>query len=339
MAYIATPSTPATATPAKVEAANPVDSQENKTLNNDAMDNTSIQRKAVALRIYLQRSVDQNVASGVTTGVAVTDLQSGRSLYQHDTATEQFAASVNKLPIARLVLADLRSGKLTNDQVLTWTASDVRAGAGVYDQPGAPTSATVKDLLFDMLNPSGNTAVRVFVNQAMGGAATVNNRFKTELNLQHTYLQPLEGTAFYVGNTNAQEAATNITALLSGEDQYQQFVKHALATNIYTDYGVRTQLAGNDYITLANKVGILDDPDGNNRHDVGLVYNTKTHKTYGYAFLNTAHGSSFNLATSQAGVSLADMGRGVLRYSGDKRVGNEKALRDAAPFVDKRVRY
>ena len=43
--------------------------------------------------------------------------------------------------------------------------------------------ATVKDLLFDMLNPSGNTAVRVFVNQSLGGADAVNERFKSELSL------------------------------------------------------------------------------------------------------------------------------------------------------------
>jgi beta-lactamase class A len=297
------------------------------------------QLKAVALRLYLQRSVDQNVQSGVTTGVSVMDLQSNKPLYEHDVDSEQFAASVNKLPIARLVLADLRSGKLTSDQQLTWTAADQRAGAGVYDQANAPMQATVKDLLFDMLNPSGNTAVRVFVNQAFGGADAVNQRFKTELGLQHTYLQPQGGNTFYVGNTTAREAMQNITGLLLGSDQYQMFVKNALATNIYTDYGVRTQLAGNDYITLANKVGILDDPDGNNRHDVGLIYNTRTKRTYGYAFINTAQGNAYNLATAQAGVSLADMGRGVLRYSGDKQNGTEKALRDQAPFVDKRVRY
>ena len=236
----------------------------------------------------------------------------------HNLDTEQFAASVNKLPIAQLALNDLRAGKLTLGQQLSWPASDVRAGAGVYDQADAPTQASVQDLLYDMLNRSGNTAVRVFVNQAMGGAVAVNERFKAELGLQHTYLQPLDGNRFYVGNTTAREAMKNMQSLLGGDDQYQQLVRNALATNIYGDYGVRSQLAGNDYIVLANKVGILDDPEGNNRHDVGLIYNTKTHKSYGYAFMNTAQGEAYNAATSQAGVSLADMGKGALRYAGDK---------------------
>jgi beta-lactamase class A len=301
--------------------------------------NSGQQAKAIALRLYLQRSIAQNEKSGILTGIAVSDLQSQTFLTNHNGDTEQFAASVNKLPIAALVLRDLRDGKLTLDQTLTWTATDVRGGAGVYDQPGAPTQATVESLLFDMLNPSGNTAVRVFVNQAFGGAVAVNTRFRSELGLRHTYLQPQQGNTFYVGNTTPNEALLNITTLLQGSDRYQQLVKNALATNIYTDYGVRTQLAGNDFITLSNKVGILDDAEGNNRHDVGIIYNTTTHKSYAYAFMNTAYGAAYNLPTSQAGVSLADMGRGVLRYSGDTRTGTEKALRDAAPFTESRLRY
>ncbi len=299
--------------------------------------------KTLLLRQYLQKIVNKNESLGVTTDVSVVDLQTNQSIYGHNLDTEQFAASVNKVPIAELILADLRSGKLQFNQTLTWAASDVRAGAGVYDQPGAPTQATIQQLLFDLLNPSGNTAVRALVNQGMGGAAAVNARFVNELHLQHTALQPLDGNRFYVGNTTAREAMQNIRKLLDGNDQYQQFVKHALATNIYTDYGVRTQLAGNDFIVLANKVGILDDTDGDNRHDVGVIYNTKTHKAYGYALLNTAYGEAYNTATAQAGISLADMGKGVLRFSGDtmpqnRAEANVQALRQTAP-ESSRIKY
>jgi len=273
--------------------------------------------RSLTLRHYIQTVIQTNESTGITTDVSVIDLQSQKSIVNHNGDTEQFAASVNKVPIAQLILNDLRAGKLQFDQQLTWAASDVRAGAGTYDQPGAPLQASVKDVLFDLLNPSGNTAVRVLVNHALGGAATVNSRFTNELHLHHTYLQPLTGTSFYVGNTTANDAMTNIQRLLSSNDQYQKFVKNALATNIYTDYGVRSQLAGNDYIVLANKVGILDDPDGNNRHDVGIIYNTSTHKSYAYAFLNTAHGEAYNTATAQAGISLASMGKASLRFAGD----------------------
>jgi len=301
--------------------------------------------KTLLLRQYLQGIVNKNEQALVTTGVSVMDLQTNQSIYGHNLDTEHFAASVNKVPVAALILSDLRNGTLQFNQELTWQASDVRAGAGVYDQPGAPTHATIQQLLFDLLNPSGNTAVRVLVNQGMGGAVAVNTRFANELHLQHTALQPLDGTRFYVGNTTAREAMQNIRTLLSGNDQYQQFVKNALATNIYTDYGVRTQLMGNDFIVLANKVGILDDPDtGNDRHDVGVIYNSKTHKAYAYAFLNTAFGEPYNTATAQAGISLADMGKGVLRYAGDKptptySTNDAKALTLHNAPESKRIKY
>lgn len=309
-----------TTPPTQPTTTNDTKTQESlKTDMNSLSDNSvSDYFKGLRLRHYIETIVAKNESLGVTTDVSVVDMQTKRSIVGHNLDTEQFAASVNKVPIALLILNDLRSGKLQFDQQLTWSATDVRAGAGVFDQPGAPTQATVKDLLFDLLNPSGNTAVRVFVNQAMGGAAAVNERFKAELGLQHTYLQPLDANRFYVGNTTAREAMQNMTQLLAGNDQYRTFVKDALVTNIYTDYGVRTQLAGNDYIVLANKVGILDDADGNNRHDVGVIYNTKTRKAYGFAFLNTAKGEAYNTATAQAGISLADMGKGVLRFAGDK---------------------
>jgi len=274
--------------------------------------------KELRLRAYVEKILAKNERYGVTSGASIVNLQTQREIVAHDLDTEHFAASVNKLPIARLVLNDLRDGKLAFDQQLTWTAADRRAGAGKFDQADAPTQASVKDLLFDMLNPSGNTAVRALVNQGLGGAAAVNDRFAHELNLQHTYLQPLEGNLFYVGYTTAREGMTNIRGLLDGDDQYRQFVTNALATNIYNDFGVRSQLADNDYIILANKVGILDDAEANNRHDVGIIYNTRTHQAYGFSLLNSSHGEAYNAPTAQAGISLADIGEGLLRFAGDK---------------------
>lgn len=295
--------------------------------------------KTALLQLYLRRVIKNNEQAKVRTGVSVVNAESGQSLFGHNLDEEHFAASVNKVPIAILVLNDVRSGKLQFNQTLTWTASDVRGGAGVYDQPGAPMSATVQDLLFDMLNPSGNTAVRVFVNHAFGGAVATNERFRQELNLQHTYLQPLQGTSFYVGNTSSREAMQNMRTLLSVSDGYTDFVKNALVTNIYTDFGVRSQLAGNDYIILANKVGILDDPEGNNRHDVGIIYNTKTGKSYGFSFLTTAPGEAYNYPTAQAGVSLADMGRAVLRYSGDRAVQESALPNSSSREPEERIRF
>lgn len=115
--------------------------------------------------------------------------------------------------------------------------------------------------------------------------------------------------------------------LLKKNDSYGQFMQQALVTNIYTDIGVRSQLAGNDYIVLANKIGLLDDSDGYNRHDVGLIYNTRTHKTYGYSFLTTTPEAVSDASVPQAEHSLRKMGRAVLRFAGDRRQGGESDLK------------
>lgn len=303
-------------------------------------DNLGQAYKNILLRSYVERVIAKNEKLKVTTDVSIVDMQTNQPIVSHNLDTEQFAASVNKVPVADLVLADLRSGKLQMNQTLTWADSDVRAGEGVYDQPGAPLQASLQDVLFDMLNRSGNTAVRILVNKALGGAAAVNSRISSELNLQHTYLQPVDSDRFYLGNSTARDSLSAIQRLLSVNDSYGAFVKNALVTNIYTNYGVRSQLAGNDYIVLANKIGILDDSDGNNRHDVGLIYNTRTHKTYGYSFMTTAPGENWEAPTAQAGASLADMGESLLRVAGDKASSQQLQPQTLqAPHADSRLKY
>ena len=273
--------------------------------------------KAILLRHRIEQSIHQNNAESIVTGVDIMDLQSGRTLVTHNAETEQFAASINKLPVALLILQDLRAGTLDFNQIMTWQPSDVRAGNGVYDQPGAPLQAPLKDVIFDMLNRSGNTAVRILVNGGLGGAAAVNERWAQIPQLDHTYLQPLDANRFFLGFTTPDDSLWTIKKLLAKQDKYGKFVKNALAMNIYTDISVRSQLAGNDYIVLANKVGLLDDVDGNNRHDVGIVYNTKTHKSYAYSLMTTSPFDSLT-ATPRAEQSLMDMGRSLLRFAGDK---------------------
>jgi hypothetical protein len=210
----------------------------------------------------------------------------------------------------------------------------VRGGYGVYDQAGAPMQATVKDLMYDMLNRSGNTAVRVFVNNVLGGPAHVNDRFKNELKLDHTYLQLLDATHFYLGNSTARDSLKVMKMIGANQDSYGTFVRNTMATNIFTDFGVRSQLTTDESdITLVNKVGILDDPDGNNRHDVGIIYNTKTHKSYGYSIMTTAYGAATSQPTAQAGVSLADIGSGMLKLA-DTQSHKDKSKQNSAMHTD-----
>jgi beta-lactamase class A len=275
--------------------------------------------KGLVLRYRIEQAIKQNDTQQVITGVDITDLQTNQVLASHNTDTEHFAASINKLPVSLLVLQDLRAGSLSMNQTMTWLPSDVRAGNGIYDQPGAPLQAPLRDVIFDLLNRSGNTAVRILVNGALGGAAAVNARWANVPQLSHTYLQPLDGNRFYLGNSTPHDSLWAMGKLMANQDQYAGFMKNAMQTNIYNDISVRSQLAGNDYIVLVNKVGLLDDVDGNNRHDVGIIYNTRNHKAYGYSMMTTSPFTS-TTATLRAEQSLKDMGRYTLRYAGDKPV-------------------
>ncbi|HEX4662571.1 MAG TPA: serine hydrolase [Candidatus Saccharimonadales bacterium] len=273
--------------------------------------------KKIILRFLTESSVVRNQWQGVqTTGVEVRDLQDNSEIVSNEVNTPQFAASVNKLPVTLMLLEDLRNNKITLDTQLTWQASDRRDGAGVYDQPGSVMQASVKDVLFDMLNRSGNTAVRILVNKALGGAAAVNTRLGYIPQIPNTRLQPLDPDRFYLGDTTPHDSLYILQQILANQDSFGVLVKNDLVTNIYTDIGVRNQLAGNDFIVLANKIGLLDDPDGNNRHDVGIIYNTKTHKSYGYSYMTTAPYTNAD-ATNRAAASLQEMGGFLLRFSGD----------------------
>jgi hypothetical protein len=292
--------------------------------------------KQLYLRHLLQAAVNQNETENVVTGVTVMDLQTNRTLFSHNQNTEHFAASINKIPVTLLVLEDLRAGTLDLDQTTTWLASDVRGGFGTYDQPGAPLEATVGEVLFDMLNKSGNTAVRVLVNNHLGGAAAVNARWATKPQLSHTALVPLDSNRFFLGNSTPHDSLWAMKQVLKKQDRPGKFVKKAMATNIFTDFGVRSQLQDQDHIVLVNKIGLLDDVEGNNRHDLGIVYNKKTGKSFGYSFFTTSPFDS-PTATVRADQSLKDMGSYVLKYA-----GNTRSKHHSSGFrhrVEKRVRY
>lgn len=294
--------------------------------------------KEVVLKQMILAALEQNQQAGVRSGVTVVDLQDHHEIVGQEQNTKHFAASVNKVPVALLLLEDLRTGKLSLNQTVAWQASDVRGGFGVYDQPGAPMQATLRDVIYDMLHDSGNTVVRASVNYLLGGPAKVNERFATKPQLSNTSLTVLTPTSFYLGDSTPHDALWALEQINAGNDTYAKRMKEAMATNIFTDFGVRSEIENTRGIRLTNKIGLLDDVEGNNRHDVGIIYNKKTAKSYGYAFFTTSPFDS-PTATPQADQSLKDMGSYVLRFAGDqKRIKRSETLRRAAPN-DRRIRY
>lgn len=296
--------------------------------------------KTAILRLFLKKEVHENEKQQILTDVTLYDLDSNQKIYGHNEDTEHFAASINKLPVTLLLIEDLKAGKVTLDTTLTWTVADQRAGNGQYDQPGAATSATVRQVLFDMLNRSGNTAVRALVNGVLGGAIATNDRLAAKPELQHTRLIPLDGNRFYLGNTTSKESLWVLREIMEEDASYAQIVRNMLSTNIFENDGFRSQLAGNDYVVLANKTGLLYDPEGNNVHDVGIIYNTKTGKSYGYSVLTT---SPSDAVTPRADQSIKNMGKYVLKFAGDKPVEGAaekpQTLRTPSAQFDKKILY
>jgi len=273
--------------------------------------------KEVVLKHLVGDMVRQNESQGIATGVRIVDMRTGRLIFEHNPDTEHFAASINKLPVALTVQDRLRAGHLSLGQVLHWRGSDVREGEGAYDTHDSPKHAPVEALLQDMLDRSGNTAVRALVNYGLNGAHRVNEHWRQYPQLNHTALQPLVDGRFYMGNTTPHDALWTLGQLVQSQDSYATLMARAMANNMYRSFGVRSQLAGNGDITLVNKVGILDDPDGNNRHDVGIIHNGNTYREYGYAFMHTVSPEAGAAATQQAEASLRHMGRHLLRFAGD----------------------
>lgn len=296
--------------------------------------------KGLTLRILIEAELARTRQQQITTGAIVTNEKSGEKPVSINADRAFYAASLNKLPVALLVEEDLRSGKLGMDQQLTWSDSDVRAGNGTFDQAGAAKSAKLKDVLFDMLNPSGNTAVRVLVNQALGGPQAVNDRLAAKPELKVTRLDVLTPTSFYLGNTTGGETLGVMRKLLATNDQYQQFIRNAMATNIFTNFGTRSQLTDKSGVTLVNKVGILDDVPNNVRHDVGFIYNNKTGTSYAYAFLTETPSANNSNGSANEETSLQVLGSNALRYAGDTSQGGPgKAIKRQVDLYTQKTLY
>ncbi|HMH70335.1 MAG TPA: serine hydrolase [Candidatus Saccharimonadales bacterium] len=276
--------------------------------------------KRLILKLQLAKQVYENEKKGIDTSAIVYDITDNKPVFSHDVNYEHYAASISKLFVTSLLLEDLRAGTTTLDTQVSWDASDRRAGAGVYDSASSPLTATVRDVLFDMLNHSGNTAVRIIVNKVLGGADAVNQRYASEYpNLKVTKLQPVAGTSgFLLGYTTAGETNFILDKLYSQTDTYGAFVKNALATNIFDDYGPRSQVKDKDNITVIDKQGQLNDPEGNNRHDVGVIENAKNGHKLRYVLMTTNYEQPAGVLTSDAVASLQAFGRDMLRFEGDK---------------------
>lgn len=275
--------------------------------------------KRLVLKLQLMKQIYDNQKKGIDTSVIVYDVTDKKQISSYNTEYVHWAASLSKLFVTSLLLEDLRAGNITLDTVVSWDQSDRRAGAGQYDTDTSPLSATVHDVLFDMLNRSGNTAVRIVVNKMLGGAAAVNTRYESQYpQLEVTRLLPVDANRFLLGYTTPKEVDFILNKLYSQTDSYASVVKNALATNIFNDYGPRSQVKDKDNITVMDKQGQLNDPEGNNRHDVGVIENAKNGHKLRYVLMTTNFEQPAGEVTDYATTSLQEFGKDMLRFEGDR---------------------
>lgn len=282
--------------------------------------------KRLILRLQLTRQIMANEQKGIDTSVMAYDITDQKRVLAYNTDYVHWAASLSKLFVTSLLLEDLQAGKTTLDTVISWDSSDRRAGAGEFDSGTSATSATVRAVLFDMLNRSGNTAVRIIVNKILGGAAAVNTRYEAEYpQLKVTRLLPVDSNRFLLGYTTPREVDFILDKLYSQTGLYAYIVKNALATNIFNDYGPRSQVKNPDIITVIDKQGQLNDPEGNNRHDAGVIENSKNGHKLRYVLMTTNFEQPAGEATDFAVASLQEFGKDMLRFEGDRapKPGNE----------------
>lgn len=275
--------------------------------------------KRLILKLQLMRQVMENKKRGIDTSVMVYDLTDKKTIYNYNTEYVHYAASISKLFVTQLLWEDLNAGKTTLDTIVSWDPSDRRAGAGELDGPNSATSATVRTVLFDMLNRSGNTAVRVIVNKVLGGANAVNARYEADYpELKVTRLQPIDDSRFLLGYTTPKEADFIMDRLYKQHHGlYSYIIRNALETNIFNDYGPRSQVKDQDLINVIDKQGQLNDPEGHNRHDVGIIENVNGHKLR-YTLMTTNYEQPVGAATNYATESLKYFGKDMLRYLGDR---------------------
>ena len=158
----------------------------------------------------LDRLVGRTEKLGIQVGLYCQDLSSMREVMAHRDREPMFAASLNKLAIAHMA-----ASRLDLQACVPLPPRDQRmAGAGAYDLEQAHAEvadARVDSLLEDMLQPSGNSAMKALV-EALGGPTSLNDYLQTtsfaQRSLQQTYVYELmdEGK-FYAGFTTPREVS------------------------------------------------------------------------------------------------------------------------------------
>jgi len=207
----------------------------------------------------------------------------GEPVVEQDVAAVVAAASVQKVAVAAAALAAVDAGTLALTDTVELTGDAVLGGAGsLHLQAAYGDRLTLAHLVVALVQGSDNTAVRLLGRLLPGPRI---NDFLAAQGFRHTRVEPVDGSRFLLGTTTAAETHTLLTrladgTLLSGPSGAALLRAMRWWQPGYCD-GVRRDLSSRQRHRVAVKHGADED----NRHEVGIVYDTDDVPAATFVFL------------------------------------------------------
>lgn len=231
----------------------------------------------------------------------------------HDGSDEIVQAySVNKIPVASVVLDKIDRGDLKLDDQVSVTEDIVIPNSdGIFSLDGAyPSQVTVGHMLAALLTVSDDTAVRLC--GLLCPAKEINDRL-VAMGFPNTQVDPVSNpNRFYLGQTTPREMHDLLQKLVTGgllSAGSTEFMLNLLRSPIAFTDGVRLQMSTNERFRVATKAGWLAD----GRNEAGVMFDTAGSPVLTYSMFAHDLGDVDNFtATHPAVAARAEMGRAFL---------------------------
>ena len=193
-----------------------------------------------------------------------------------------YAASLNKIPVAVLIMEKVEKGNLSMDTKLKVLDSDKSSDKGSIDSSHDSThysELTVRELVERMLRDSNNTALNVLFKQMdQNDMAALLDYYNIDFNSNYHY-----DRSRYQGNSKfitPRAAANMFSSLYFSTVLEPKNSEYILSLLTGTDFNL-TEAAGlPGDVVLAHKYGAYYDDSTELFHDCGIMYIGKTRFLY-----------------------------------------------------------
>ena len=223
------------------------------------------------LQLRLAKFISDN---NFNVSIYLMNLKTGASMYVNEEGF--YAASLNKIPVAILVMEHVESGKLAMDSKLKILDSDRDQSSGLSSK-----ELTVRELLEAMLKESDNTAFNVLFRQIDTQDMTLLlDYYNIDYNSNYQF------TPYSAGFKNQSEFMTprvvsNVfSSLYFSTVLHPEDSEYILSLLTESDFNVTKIAALPDNVKIAHKYGIYYGTDAKLFHDCGIIYMASTRFFY-----------------------------------------------------------